>query len=66
MCFLINYKIFPKIFFHKTPKKPVISIFFQKNFMVEIEWYYEGLKYTKNKEGLESTREPGSDPGEYK
>ncbi len=34
--------------------------------MVEIEWYYEGLKYTKNKEGLESTREPGSDPGEYK
>ena len=49
---MIFWNFLPKFFFHKTPKKPVISVFFQKNFMVEIELDYEGLKYTKFKEGF--------------
>ena len=32
----------------------------EKYFSLRTEWDYEGLKYTKFKEGLESSREPGS------
>ena len=66
MVFFDFLEFLPKFFFHKTPKKKSFQFFFQKNFIHEIELDYEGLKYTKNKEGLESFREPGSAPGEYK